>query len=334
MPPRTAFILAGAVAKGAFEAGALEVLAEAGVRPSQIVAASSGALNAAVYAAGTRQRREREAAQRLTNLWADAADWRNVLDPAWRDMMHGRALSDSVKVFELLRREVPPMMRPADDGLPPSPVELRFVIAPVKGVEGSISGRPATTYEAVVELSGDDLDSDERREKLYSAAVASAAFPLVFAPVEVPGLGPAYDGGVVNNTPVKLAIEAGAERIVLIAPYPQVLKPVPDDLRGLELASFLVDVLIHERLYRDLRDAERVNQTIQKLRATVPEAADRVLALLGWRGEVELIDVRPEHDLDGNAFSGFFNRDLRLAYLDAGRTAALDALHRTRIHHE
>jgi hypothetical protein len=47
-----ALILAGAVAKGAFHAGAISVLAEREVAVTRIVATSDGALNAAVLAAG------------------------------------------------------------------------------------------------------------------------------------------------------------------------------------------------------------------------------------------------------------------------------------------
>jgi hypothetical protein len=36
--------------------------------------------------------------------------------------------------------------------------------------------------------------------------------------------------------------------------------------------------------------------------------------------------VRPPKELAGNPFSGLFSRDLREAYLDAGRKAAASAL--------
>src|SRR5207248_7311569 len=77
---KTAIILAGGVAKGGFEAGALEILSERGIPVSHIVAASAGALNGVAYAAGVRAGRENEAAQRLTSLWINNGDWAHAFD--------------------------------------------------------------------------------------------------------------------------------------------------------------------------------------------------------------------------------------------------------------
>ena len=56
---------------------------------------------------------------------------------------------------------------------------------------------------------------------MFAAATASAGLPIVFAPVEVDGLGPCLDGGMVNNTPMKWALDSkvGAEvdAIVVVA---------------------------------------------------------------------------------------------------------------------
>src|SRR4051812_44751881 len=67
MAIETAVILAGAVAKGAFEAGALEVLAPhaEALRITRLVGASAGSLNASVFAVGLRARAEREVAKKL-----------------------------------------------------------------------------------------------------------------------------------------------------------------------------------------------------------------------------------------------------------------------------
>jgi hypothetical protein len=43
--------------------------------------------------------------------------------------------------------------------------------------------------------------------------------------------------------------------------------------------------------------------------------------VMGWH-EVELIAIRPEEELPGNAFAGLFHRDLRVQYIEAGRRAA------------
>jgi hypothetical protein len=101
---------------------------------------------------------------------------------------------------------------------------------------------------------------------------------------------------------------------------------------GADLLERLVDVLIHERLYRDLRDAVRVNRRLDaltQLRATgvlddrqlaaVKQALDEPTAL-------EIVQIRPDTELPGNSFSGLFDRKLRERYVDEGRRAAETAL--------
>src|SRR5215468_7254604 len=51
-----AVVLAGAVAKGAFEAGAIRALADADVQVLRVIGASSGALNGTVLAASVARR--------------------------------------------------------------------------------------------------------------------------------------------------------------------------------------------------------------------------------------------------------------------------------------
>jgi hypothetical protein len=138
---------------------------------------------------------------------------------------------------------------------------------------------------------------------------------------------PCFDGGLANNTPVKYAIEgADIDRIFVIVPYPILLEPAPE-LRGLALATHLVEVLLQERLYRDLREAYAVNATLARLEAEVPDPSVRaaVLRALGWsnRRRLEIVELRPyPAPLEGGAFDGFFSRRLREDYVASGRDVA------------
>src|SRR5262245_43411875 len=89
---KVALILAGAVARGAFEAGALSVLAASSARVARIVAASSGALNGVAYAAAVRARRERDGAAELIALWRDHAQWEDIIHVDWRELLHREAV--------------------------------------------------------------------------------------------------------------------------------------------------------------------------------------------------------------------------------------------------
>jgi NTE family protein len=321
-----ALILAGGVAKGAFEAGVIQRLVERGVRIDRIVAASSGALNGTYLAAAIHSGREREAAQKLPLLWEQQASYRRIFDIDVGAVTRLRGLSNSDKLMDLMRREVGAIL---DDQH--NPVTLSVVVAVVGGVDAEIGGRPATSFERVITFDGTAFDEVDRREVLYKATAASAAFPILFEPVDVPGVGPSYDGGVVNDTPVKLAMEEGADRIIVVSPYPQVVV-VPQTPTGVAGVGHLVDILIHERLYRDLHDAEQVNLKLAKLEELVQKGtltaaqADEVKKITGWSRHIDLTYIRPERDLPGSAFAGFFDKKLRLEYLDAGRRAADAAL--------
>jgi NTE family protein len=330
MPPlarnrKTALILAGGVAKGAFEAGALRIVAGLGLPISQIVGASSGALNAAIFAAGIRASREADAAERLAQLWQDDADWMHIFHFSLKNALEGYSLSDSTRVLQLLRSELPQIATAAR-----KTVGLRIVVGVVRGATGSIGDRPATTFEGVVPFDDADFDEPGRRDEIYSAAAASAAFPGVFAPVDVDRLGPCYDGGVVNDAPLRLACESGAEQVIVIAPYPAVMS-VPSAPTGLDLVMHLVDMLIHERLYRDLREAERLNNVIAQLTAMVAakqlsdDQLQRVLTTMRAQ-HVDILTIRPSVDLPGNTFDGFRDRALRAQYIAAGEAAARAAL--------
>lgn len=321
----TAIVLAGGVAKGAFEAGALDVLVRRGLRIGQLVGTSSGALNATMIAAAVRGGRELDATARLLTLWRDDADWMRVFHVTLHDALEGRGLSDSDKILKLLRGEIPRVLSDQRHE-----VGLRIVVGALQGVTTMIAGTPATSFEGVLPFEGPDFDDATRREQIYVAAAASAAFPVLFNPVDVPGLGPCIDGGVVNDAPVKLATDSGAERVVVIAPYPAAYRSATLP-RGVEFASHLVDALIHERLYRDLRDTEATNLMLARLRGLVadgtlsPSQYDKVAEVLGFR-PLQLIAIRPDAELPGNPFVGFLHRELRERYITAGEAAATRAL--------
>ena len=327
MPPSaaaTAVVLAGGVAKGAFEAGALDALIERGVRLSQVVGASSGALNATLLAAGIRAGRARDATRRLVELWRDDARWMRFLHVSLRDLFARTGVSDSKDILQLLREEVPRIATAAV-----SPVRLRIVVAALQGVADALDGQPSTKFEAVLAFADGDFDADAEatRERIYNAAAASSAFPLLFHPVDVPSLGPCCDGGAVNNTPIQLATQEGIDEVIVISPYPAEFGAAPA-LHGVELVSRLVDILIQERVHRDLREAHETNDAIARLRALADDGTlsaaqlDAVLRAFGAK-PLRIIAIRPAAELPGNAFAGFLRRDLREQYIAAGRAAAL-----------
>lgn len=330
MKPKTiAVVLAGAVARGAFEAGVIRALAEANVQISRIVAASSGALNGTLLASAVRGRDVKGAADRLHALWLDHAAWTQVFHASVRDVIHGEGISDQQKLLEILRANIAPS-QPAD----PAQVSLRIMVAPLRGTLGDIGGIPATTYEAFQEFTAQTFASQAALEDMFTAATASAAFPIVFAPVEVGALGPCIDGGTVNNTPVKHALGDPAVEAIVVVSTSVEDAAAPAELHGVGLIGHLAEMLIDERLYRDLREAVDVNHALDALDQLVAggqlSAAQRgqVLGAIGWadRRKIELVRIRPVEDIAGNAFSGFFDRDVRAELLESGYQRGLTVL--------
>jgi NTE family protein len=328
-PIRIAVVLAGAVAKGAYEAGVLQALVRANVHIVRIVAASSGALNGTLLAAAVRARTLPASTDQLVELWRDEASWRRVFHPSLHVLRTLQGVSDRERVLALLRAHVAPV--PLGDE-----IDLLLLVAPLGGVTSVIGDRPATTYESVQRFTGADFATRDALEHVFDAATASSAFPLIFAPVELGSLGPCVDGGAVNNTPVKWALDGDpVDAIVVIATSVELRTgPPPDELHGLALASHLANMLIGERLFRDLHEAEQVNTTLAQFEQLVATGVlsqaqlDQVIAALAWqdRRRVRIIEIRPREELSGSSFSGFFDQTLREQHIAAGRERALEVL--------
>jgi predicted acylesterase/phospholipase RssA len=328
-----ALVLGGAAVKGAFEAGALEVIASRGIAVRRIVAASSGALNGAMYAAGVRARREVEAARELVRVWEDEGSLCDVVHPSFRAMLARKGISDQRKLTALLRRHIRP-----SGATDPAPIELCFILAALHGRQGHIDGEPATTYGRVLGFQGESFDTEDALEKVFVAATASAALPVLFTPVDVPGVGPCTDGGLLNNTPILTAFGPdGADAldaVLVLTPTPALLASPPRVHRGVQLLAHELDMVFAEWLFQDLQRATRLNEGLEQL--------DALAVRRGWSraqvGEitaalklertyvVPVVSIRPLEALPGTLFSGFVNRGERRAYVELGRARATEVL--------
>jgi NTE family protein len=323
MGKKIAVILAGAVARGAFEAGALEVLAKSDIEIVRIVAASSGALNATLLAGGVCAGDIPRATSTLASLWETQASLTHVFDVNFRDVFRLEGLSDSAKLHRLLEANVAPC---AD----PRPVQVKFVVTSLRGVQANIGAEAARTHELVLSFDESDFKSPEGLKRVFDAATASAAFPFAFAPADLGAeYGPCVDGGVVNNTPLKYALGDDIAAVVVIACSPQSVA-LPTGHGGMDLLGDFADIVVDERLYRDLREAEDVNRSLERLDKLNLGADDlrRVMGAIGWTGrrQIEIVAIRPAEVLPGNLFSGFTSGSLRQQYLGLGRDAASKAL--------
>jgi len=322
----TALILPGAVAKGAYEAGVISILTERNVKIHRIVATSSGALNAVAYAAAIRAGTEKDLGKRLRNAWLKYGSWNKSFSFNPFLWLSGRGLSDPDGLMTMLKELVVPSPAGAK-----GKIELRIIVASMEGIRGLIGKNPATTYEKVLSFCGKDFDTQEGLDRIFKATVAACAFPGLFAPVRLPGIGYCVDGGAVNNAPVEYALDDGdIGQIIVAVPFPRLL-PKPKPLHGLGLINHMAEILINERLYRDLKNAHNLNLHLADLDELVkkkklhPQHLEAVKSVLPFR-KVQIIEVRPPRALGGTVFTGFTQPDLRKKFIAEGRKAALKNL--------
>ena len=161
-----------------------------------------------------------------------------------------------------------------------------------------------------------------------SARVAlSAAIPVIFATGFVGRKGPYVDGGLVNNAPISLAIRDhdAVDRVFIVTPAPPVIPP-GQRLGRLSICT-LIEIVINERLARDIDEAHRVNKRLARLKELL--AAEEIRKRTGWR-TLGIVEVRPKANTPGGFVSGFFSKRQRNENLSAGERAAERALEAAR----
>jgi NTE family protein len=271
-------VLAGAVARGAYEAGALaELLPELerrGERPTVLVGTSAGALNTA-FLASRADRPADVASKELVDLWLDI-DRASVFDYS------------PFAIPSLIGLELGLTRRP--QGLVDTAPLRRTLDAAVgdwkqigRNVEGghldavAIVATAATSGRSVVFVEGGKPkrggshqlpDNDDTKGIDYVVptdgigvehVLASSAMPWLFPPIELdPTSGSTWfvDGGLRLNTPIKPAIALGVDRVAIVAadparhsaPGPMTAGHVPDldDFALHFLQAALADPLIED----------------------------------------------------------------------------------------
>lgn len=202
--PRTALVLSGGGAKGLAHIGVLRTMDSLGIRPDLVVGTSMGAVIGAMYASGYTGREIDSLARALpVGALFRAFDPRaplsiGLLQPLVVSEFGERGFSlqgaavrepeaNALLGVAMLRGNI--IARGNFDRLP---IPLRVVAANL------------IDRKAVVLSSGD----------LARAVRASIAIPFVFPPEKIDGRFLA-DGGLAANIPVRIAREAGAERVII-----------------------------------------------------------------------------------------------------------------------
>jgi CRP-like cAMP-binding protein/predicted acylesterase/phospholipase RssA len=292
---RRALVLSGGGARGAYEAGVVTALFER--EQFEIVCGTSiGAINAAVAAQG--------ATDQLRPLWRgvpERAVIRGVSPIEEFRTVFGRSGSrrkrtlrafaaDVARAVGALRFARPQLVRRMTHLLDPAPLvemlnavlkrsELQRTL--IVGVTNLTRARPEAFYwfpEADVAFERTFAEEEAASVRLvdenYVAAIlASAAIPLAFPNVSLAdrdGIVCDYiDGGVGNNTPIRQAIDAGADEITVVIADHIALRDRDHRMEDFgSIALVAQDIMQQQVLELDLKLTRRVNEAV--LRGAAP----------------------------------------------------------------
>ncbi len=316
---RIALVLAGGGARGAYEAGAMAVLAPALAArkqsPDILVGTSIGALNGSFFAARAHEPLEVAAAAAL-DMWR-ALHWGKALRPLTSPSELRRLLGTAAMLAHLPRADPSGLLdtsplRPTLDRL------VSFERIEDNVADGTLTAAAvvatsyATTRSVVFHHGGPAPGRDVTRAIDYVSTVlkpehvlASAAIPGAFPAVHVreprAAAGWYSDGGVRLNAPLKPALSLGAERVVVIglnsSSAPARATRRPDMLDGV---AQLLQVVLADQLADDVATLATVNETLAPSRSSAGGARSTAAkdAARKHRRKVPYIFIAPRDRLE------------------------------------
>lgn len=308
---KTALVLPGGGARGAFQVGVLKAIAEilpsGSVNPFHVLSGTSaGAINSVVLA--SKARRFRVAVTELEDVWSNFRSEQVFRTDSWtmlKSSLHWlaaivlggylvgvpRSLLDNSPLAELLSRNIrfPRIQASIDKG-------YLHAVAVTAASYGS--ARSVTFFQAVPDRTAwtrtrrCGLNAEMHLDHL----MASIAVPMIFPPVCIRG---EYfgDGAMRQATPLSPAIHLGADRILVVGVRDETADPPGDPEcpaafpSFLQIAGYMLDTLFLDGLYSDLERMIRINQLIDSIG---PERRGGVSALMR---PIDTMIVVPSRDL-------------------------------------
>jgi NTE family protein len=185
-PAKTAFVFAGGGSFGAIQVGMMHSLAAHGISADMVVGSSVGALNGAYYAGDPTL----DGVLQLETIWRGLTR-QDIFPITWRTLLGFIRRRDFLIPHDGIQKLV-------DDHLP------------YRNLEDARLPLHIVTTDIV---SGDSVVLSEGPAN--QAIVASTAIPGAFAPVRYKDIYLA-DGAISSNTPVRVAVAKGAQRLIIL----------------------------------------------------------------------------------------------------------------------
>jgi NTE family protein len=309
--PKRALVLSGGGGRGAFQVGVLEELHARQWMPDIVVGTSIGSMNAAVYAAG--------GLPRLQFMWESirTRDMQRLLRlPPWHSLYYRT-----------------PWKRTLEKYVPEN--ELAQIKQPLYMVATDITTGHPTVYT--------NGEKPQRNKGLYQRVLAlnhahllaSSSIPYLYEPIAVEG-NQHWDGAVMYNSPLRPAIDAEADEIlmVLLSPYHKLdetdprakvqraaLPPQPPGLIG--SIGYVLDLALIGTFENDFEELRKINRRVRQGEGRHAhdhrEVRAAVIAPDDWITPLDIIRYRPDRtralrDQGRRATQATFRRIERLGW--------------------
>lgn len=309
-------VLQGGGALGAYQAGAYEGIANAGVELDWIAGVSIGAINSALIAGNPPGRR----VERVREFWTRVSQFTPPPLPLGLEMM--RAMMNSLSTASAMAfgvpgffvpRKVPPAFAPEGsiEALSFYDTEpLRATLEDLVDFDLINSKKTRLSLGAVNLRTGYSVYFDNRTTRIGPEHVmASGALPPGFPPVEIEGE-MYWDGGIVSNSPLTYVTDENKGNSSLIievdvfsaaGALPKDLQKASERVKDIQYASktrFNVD---HLRQFQALRSSlENVLDRLPKNMQSDPDV--KALRAVANRPPVTLVHLINRHTLNTSQF--------------------------------
>ncbi|MGI8633180.1 MAG: patatin-like phospholipase family protein [Solirubrobacterales bacterium] len=282
-----ALVLAGGGARGAYQAGVLaELIPELerrGEREVILSGASVGSINA-VHLAATRHLGAQESVERCLELWKSLR-FRDVMRPVLREGLPLTVLRYMAEAFAVPGFRLQGLFDagPLEDTLNRlidwDAVHESIESGPIEALSVMTTAVRTGQVTSFTDSKDDELDLDDQDVRYVAGRVtvdhvrASAAIPLVFAPIRVDepeaGRGWYVDGSTRLQSPLEPAVLLGCDRILAIGCSDLVQRaadPMESDMDDPDMADGAVNALeglLGDRIVADIRDLATKNRLSQ-----------------------------------------------------------------------
>ena len=315
---RTALVLSGGGAKGAYQIGVIQELLRKGIVPELIIGSSIGAFNGALTAEFIKKGFAVDrVSKELENVWKEinnflTIDWPVIIKNFFRPQNIPSIFSNK-NIKYLLNK---------------------YIVDDRKFYDYKKCNLSVTTTN--LNLKTSKIFDYKSKELVKKAVLASMAYPVALPAIKI-GEENHIDGGVLNNTPLKEAIMLGAEQIIVIFLTPITIIKAKNEKQIKKIFAFkkhfsdvqsseysamkvleeLFDLATETMMYGDLKVAEKINKLLRLLylyQDNLPseflQELKKIYKLKKDSGKriINIIKVAPDSILEPPGTVGFNNK--------------------------